>query len=108
MQLALQITLVVTSILVVLFATAVVLALNHRGKTELASWLFIGSLVGLVTHKSLSSGGVSAPQCFLFLVFVLLAGLLLGTRGGVITAALEIAIGLGMALGARAGALPPS
>jgi two-component system sensor histidine kinase/response regulator len=89
-------------------ATGVVLALNHRGRTELASWLFVGSLVGLVTHKSLSSGGVSAPQSFLFLVFVLLAGLLLGTRGGVITAALETLIGLGMALAARAGALPPS
>ena len=96
------------SILVMFVATGVVLALNHRGRTELASWLFVGSLVGLVTHKSLSSGGVSAPQSFLFLVFVLLAGLLLGTRGGVITAALETLIGLGMALAARAGALPPS
>jgi signal transduction histidine kinase len=96
------------SILVVLLAAGVVLAINHRGKTELASSLFIGALIGLVTHKSLSSGGVSAPQCFLFLVFVLLAGLLLGTRGGAIAAAVEILIGLGLALSARAGALPPS
>ena len=96
------------SILVVLLSAGAVLAINHRGKTTLASWLFIAALVGLVTHKSLSSGGVSAPQCFLFLVFVLIAGLLLGTRGGVITAVVEVVLALGMALLARAGALPPS
>jgi signal transduction histidine kinase len=82
------------------------LELNRRGRTQLASWIVIGSLIALVTFKSLGSGGVSAPQGLLFLVFVLIAGLLLGTRGGAIAAVATILLGLMLALLARAGALP--
>ena len=95
-----------TSILIVLVLAVVALELNHRGRTQRASWIVIGSLIALVTFKSLGAGGVSAPQGFLFLVFTLLAGLLLETRGGAITALASILIGLALALLGRAGALP--
>jgi signal transduction histidine kinase len=95
-----------TSILTVLAVSFIALELNRRGRTQLAGWLVVSGLIGLVAFKSLTSGGVSAPQGFLFLVFVLIAGLLLGRRGGAIAASATIAIGFVLSLLDSAGALP--
>lgn len=82
--------------------------LNGRGRTRLASGLFVAGLVCLVSWRSFTSGGISAASSTLFTIVALLAGVLLGTRGGAVTAVTFMATGLAMVLAQRAGVLPPS
>jgi two-component system sensor histidine kinase/response regulator len=96
------------SILVVLGVAIAVLAINHRGWTSSASALLVSGLIALVTWRSLTAGGLSAPSSVLYIVFILLAGLLLGVRGGALTAIAVSLIGLALSLAAKAGALPPA
>ena len=95
-----------TTIATVFVLSFIVLELNRRGRTLLASWLLVTGLIGLVAFKSSTAGGVAAPQGFLFLVFVLIAGLLLGRRGGAFAAVATIVLSLMLALLAETGALP--
>ena len=92
--------------LIVIGCMCLVLELNRRDRTQLASWLFVGSLSTLVSHRALSSGGLTATTCLLYLLNVLLAGLLIGTRGGAIIASVLSAVGLALALLEAANALP--
>jgi PAS domain S-box-containing protein len=92
------------SAVVIVGLVTVVLALNRRGRTRLASWVLIAGLVALVTQRALVTGGISAPSAFLFVILVLIAGLLVGARGGAAVAAALGVIGLGLALHARGGA----
>ncbi len=82
--------------------------LNGRGRTRLASGLFVAGLVCLVSWRSLTTGGISASSSTLFTVVALLAGVLLGTRGGAVTAVAFMATGLAMVLAHHTGLLPPS
>ena len=83
------------------------LALNRRGRTRLASGLFVTSMLSLVTIGALSAGGVRSPGVGLYFVFVLLAGQLLGLRAGVATAVICAGLGLGLVLLEATGKLPP-
>ena len=82
------------------------LAANRRGSTRAAS---IGLVVGLITMVSvlaLSAGGIRSPGMTMSFVFVLMAGLLLGQRAGVIAALICAGIGLGYVLLESSGGLP--
>ena len=82
------------------------LAANRRGSTRAAS---IGLVVGLITMVSvlaLSAGGIRSPGMTMSFVFVLMAGLLLGQRAGVIAAVICAGIGLGYVLLEFNGGLP--
>jgi two-component system sensor histidine kinase/response regulator len=84
------------------------LELNRRGRTALAGALFvIGYLINL-TFRVATSGGVNATGMQLYLVIVLMAGVLLGTRGGAITAGAAAVIGFAFAVAKEHGVLPPS
>ena len=76
----------------------VLLAVNRRGHTRAASIALVAGLVTLVTAMSFSAGGIRSPGVTMFFIFVLMAGLLLGQRAGIVAAALCAAIGLGLAL----------
>src|SRR5688572_13572385 len=82
------------------------LALNHFGLTRLAGWLFVASLVYMIASGAWLTGGISAPQMNSFVLFVLMAGVLLGTVSGVIVGALCIAIGFGLVWAEFRGTLP--
>src|SRR5688500_15451833 len=63
------------------------LPLNRRGHTRLASIVLVSCLIGLVTTLSLTAGGIRSPGVTAYLIFVLMAGLLLGPRLGMVAAA---------------------
>jgi two-component system sensor histidine kinase/response regulator len=94
------------TILTLLAISLLVLEVNRRDRTRLAAWMFIGGLVTLLAQRSATAGGMSAPAAILFVVVSCLAGLLLGTKGGALTALAFMAVGLGLVLAARAGVLP--
>ena len=81
------------------------LRLNRSGRTRLASGLFIGGLIALMTALAVTAGGVRSPGVAMYFVIVLMAGLLLGERAGTVTAVVCAALGLGLLL---AGAVRPA
>jgi signal transduction histidine kinase/CheY-like chemotaxis protein/PAS domain-containing protein len=92
------------SIVVVIGVVLGVLAVNRRGRTRLASAILVAGLIAVVTQRSVVTGGLGTPSAILFVIFVLLAGLLLGARGGGLVAGLLALISLGLALQADATA----
>jgi hypothetical protein len=76
----------------------VLLVVNRRGHTRAASIALVAGLVALVTAMSLSAGGIRSPGVTMFFIFVLMAGLLLGQRAGIVVAAICAAIWLVLAL----------
>jgi signal transduction histidine kinase/DNA-binding response OmpR family regulator len=98
----------VESIVVVLAVGLIALELNRRGRTRTASWLLVGGLVALLAWRTFSSGGISAPQTNGFAIMVLVGGVLLGTRGGIIVAIACTILGLAMVVAVRDGLLPAS
>ena len=84
----------------------IVLALNRRGWTNLASWLFITATILIATKNSLASGGIRAPGVSTFFVFALAAGLLLSLRAGIATALACAAIDGALILTEQYGLLP--
>jgi signal transduction histidine kinase len=73
---------------IVMVGTLVLLlhALNRRGRTEVASWILVLGLTGIVTQRAWYTGGIHAPVALFYVMFVLLAAGLLGIRGSILTA----------------------
>jgi PAS domain S-box-containing protein len=94
------------SILYCIALCVVLIPLNRSGRTRLASWLLVLSLTAVDTQRAWTSGGIAAPVVSAYIVIVLIAGLLLGTRTGIFIALTCLALGLGMALAEQAGRLP--
>ena len=82
------------------------LMLNRRGHTKLASWLWVIAIGALVSRRAYTTGGISAPSITLFFFVSMVAGVLLGTRGGAISALVLAGVGLAFVLVERANALP--
>jgi signal transduction histidine kinase len=82
------------------------LVLNRFGWTRLGGSLFVGSLIYLVSTGAWLTGGVSSPQMNSFVLFVLMAGVLLGTVGGLIAGGICIAIGFFLVWAEAQGTLP--
>ena len=88
------------SILAVAALTLVIHALNRSGRTNLASWLLVLGLTAVLTQRAWITGGVHSPVDVFYLLFVLMAGGLLGTRGSVVTAAVCLLCAIALAVGA--------
>lgn len=87
-------------------STFILLRLNQAGHTRMASGLFVLSLGTLVTVRAATTGGISAPAIALFFYVTMVAGVLLGTRAGAISALVLAGTGLAMVLAERVGKLP--
>ncbi|MEO7454924.1 MAG: hypothetical protein ABIY52_01585, partial [Gemmatimonadaceae bacterium] len=74
------------SIVLVGLLVAVLHFLNRRGRTSLASWIFVLGLTAIVTQRACQTGGVQSSISLFYMMFVLLGAGLLGIRGSVITA----------------------
>jgi len=85
-----------------------VLWLNQRGLIRLASWLMVVGLGALTMLRAYTGGGVTAPSLCLTVYVCMVAGTLLGTRGGVISGLVLSAVTLWVALLQSSGQLPPS
>ncbi len=95
-----------TSIALMLSTGYALLWLNRSGSTRLASYLLVSILAALVAWRAYTSGGVGAPAITLFFYVSMVAGVLLGTRGGALSALLMAALGLLLLQVERSGALP--
>jgi signal transduction histidine kinase/DNA-binding response OmpR family regulator/PAS domain-containing protein len=83
------------------------LVLNRLGKTALASWCLIAGLTFLSAERGWILGGLDAPALApFFILYVLIAGLLLGQRGAFAFAAVCSAVGIGFLAASGSGILP--
>jgi GAF domain-containing protein len=96
--------------LVGLFAMILVrlgaLFLMHRGHVRFISVLLSSAMWVAFTCMALASGGLSSSYLITYTTLILLAGLLLGSRGSMAFAGLSILAGLGMFYAAISGLLP--
>ena len=83
-----------------------VLEANRRGRTLLASAGIVGGIVALIAINAWPAGGVLSPGIAMYSVMVLMAGILIGERAGIITAIVCTAIALAYAVAAAFGLLP--
>ncbi len=95
-----------TTISMMLGPGYVLLALNRSGWTRLASSLLVLLLGLLAGFRAYTTGGVNAPAISLFFYVSMVAGVLLGTKGGVLSALVMAAFGLCLLLMEKSGALP--
>jgi signal transduction histidine kinase len=65
--------------------------LSRTGRPLLASWLMVTALSLLVTQRAWVTGGIHAPVAVFYALFVLMAGVLLGGRGALVTATISVA-----------------
>src|SRR4029079_16519811 len=81
---------------------AVLHAISRAGRPVFASWTLVTGLSVIVTQRAWVTGGIHAPVAAFYVLFIIMAGVLLGTRGGLATAALctlgAIALTVGTAL----------
>jgi PAS domain S-box-containing protein len=80
---------------------------NRRGRTRLAASLFVSGLIALMTILAVGAGGVRSPGVSMYCVIVLMAGLLLGKRPGMIAGLTCAALGFGLLMAERSHLLPP-
>jgi signal transduction histidine kinase len=65
---------------------AVLHAVSRAGRPVLASWMLVVGLSSIVTQRAWITGGIHAPVAVFYLLFIIVAGVLLGTRGALATA----------------------
>jgi signal transduction histidine kinase len=89
--------------------------LSRSGRPVLASWLLVSSLSVIVSQRAWMTGGIHAPVGVFYALFILMAGVLLGRRGALVTAAVCVAGSIALTAGSifelaapRAGAGPAS
>lgn len=77
---------------ITLAAVAALIAILHEanrwGRTRIASWTFVVGLVLIVTQRAWGTGGIYAPISVFYVLFVLMAGGLIGTQASVTVAVL--------------------
>ena len=61
--------------------------ISRAGRPVLASWILVIGLSVIVTQRAWITGGIHAPVAVFYVLFIVMAGVLLGARGGVVTAA---------------------
>ena len=61
---------------------------SRRGHTRAASWALVTALVAFMTQRAWITGGMRAPATALYALFVMVAGVVLGTGGAVYAAVL--------------------
>ena len=80
--------------------------LASRGRVRLASWIYIWVIISLITYNAPAVGGIRSPGVQAYFIFVMLAGLLLGTRAGIMMAVVCAVLGLGLVVAEHLGLTP--
>lgn len=81
--------------------------LNRRGRTRQASWALVTGLTLIVTQRAWGTGGIHAPVAVFFVLFIIMAGVLLGKRGGAVIAGLSVACAIALVWAESRGLLIP-
>ena len=82
-------------------------AISRAGRPVLASWILVIGLSIIVTQRAWITGGIHAPVAVFYVIFIVMAGVLLGTRGGFVTAAVCFVGAIVLTLGTSMGWLTP-
>ncbi len=72
---------------------------SRRGHTRAASWALVTALIVFMTQRAWVAGGMRAPTTAIYALFVMVAGVLLETRGAVYAAVLSAAAGAALLWG---------
>jgi len=75
------ITIALVAVLMIVLHT-----ISRAGRPVLASWILVIGLSVIVTQRAWITGGIHAPVAVFYALFIVMAGVLLGVRGGVATA----------------------
>lgn len=82
-------------------------AISRAGRPALASWILVIGLSLIVTQRAWITGGIHAPVAVFYVIFIVMAGLLLGSRGGFVTAAICFLGAIVLTIGTAMGWLTP-
>jgi signal transduction histidine kinase len=80
---------------------------SRAGRPALASWILVTGLAVVVTQRAWVTGGINAPVAVFYVLFIVMAGVLLGTRGAVATAAASTLGAVVLTVGTTLGWLAP-
>ena len=80
---------------------------SRAGRPVLASWVLVTGLSVIVTQRAWITGGIHAPVAVFYVLFIVMACVLLGARGAVATAALSTLGAIVLAVGTSLGWLTP-
>jgi hypothetical protein len=92
---------------IVIAVDLIAFLLMRRGHVRIASIVFLSTVWLLLTLVALAFGGIDGTAVFGYVVIVVMAGLLLGGRGGFLFAVLSVAAGLALVWAGSNGFLPP-
>ena len=82
-------------------------AISRAGRPVLASWILVIGLSLIVTQRAWITGGIHAPVAVFYVLFILVATVLLGPRGGYATAGVCLLGALTLTAGTASGWLTP-
>ena len=80
---------------------------SRAGRPLLASWVLVIGLSVIVTQRAWVTGGIHAPVAVFYVLFIVMAGVLLGARGAVATAAACTLGAIVLTVGTTLGWLTP-
>ena len=80
---------------------------SRAGRPVLASWILVTGLSIIVTERAWVTGGIQAPVAVFYLVFIVVAGVLLEARGAIATAAMCTLGAVVLTVGTTLGWLAP-
>jgi signal transduction histidine kinase len=103
-----------TTIISVGVLVTVLHTISRAGRPVLASWILVMGLTVIVTQRAWDTGGIHAPVAVFYALFIIMASVLIGARGGLATAALCVLGAVVLTIGTarewlitRPGAGPP-
>ena len=77
----------VTTVAAVGALVVILHAISRAGRPAFASWILVIGLSVIVTQRAWITGGIHAPVSVFYVLFILMATVLIGARGGYATAA---------------------
>jgi signal transduction histidine kinase len=95
-------TIVAVGVLMTLLHT-----ISRAGRPVLASWILVIGLSVIVTQRAWITGGIHAPVAVFYVLFIVMAGVLIGVRGGLATAAVCVLGAIVLTVGTALGWLTP-
>jgi PAS domain-containing protein len=76
-----------TALAIVAVLIGLVDLINRRGRTGVASWVFVLGLIAMATQRAWGAGGINSAAMAEYAIFILMGGVLLGQLGGFVSAA---------------------
>ena len=80
---------------------------SRSGRPTLASWMLVLGLTAVVTQRAWITGGIHAPVAVFYVLFIVMAGAIIGTRGGLVTAAASLIGAIVLSVGTSLELLTP-